>query len=160
MVAQRRSRPLRAVAVAVAIALVFVSGPSGAEDANPETDRVMAANASFYEAFRSRDMTAMDAIWSRQERVSVIHPGWAGISGRETVTTSWKAILEGNLPRIRALEPSVIFAGTSAYVICYEQVTGGLLIATNIFVREDDAWRMIHHHAGPTSAKLLQGQPA
>ena len=53
----------------------------------------------------------------------------------------------------------MIFAGSSAYVICYEKVTNGVLIATNIFVREDGAWRMIHHHAGQTSAQVLKGQP-
>ncbi len=160
MIAQRRTRPLWPLrVVAIAIALAFASGPSEAEDAKPETARVIAANTAFYKAFRSRDMTAMDAIWSRQARVSVIHPGWAGISGREAVMKSWKAILEGNPPDIRALKPSVIFAGASAYVICYEQVGSGLLIATNIFVKEEDDWRMIHHHAGPTSAKVLEGQP-
>ncbi len=160
MIAQCRIRPLRPLfTLAIAIALAFATGTSRAEDAKPEKARVIAANESFYKAFRTRDMTAMDAIWSKQKHVSVIHPGWAGISGREAVMKSWKAILEGNPPDIRALKPSVIFAGSSAYVICYEQVSNGLLIATNIFVKEDDDWRMIHHHAGPTSAKVPQGQP-
>ena len=157
MTTRRRSALLRALAVT--LALTIAPTATRADEAKAERTRVIAANAAFYEAFRNRDMAAMDAIWSRQEGVSVIHPGWDRIRGRQTVMTSWKAILSGDPPRIRAHRPSVIFAGTSAYVICYEQVTSGLLIATNIFVKESGAWRMMHHHAGPTTAKLPQGQP-
>ena len=34
-----------------------------------------------------------------------------------------------------------------AYVVCYEDVEGAFLIATNVFVHEDGTWRMAHHHA-------------
>jgi len=40
--------------------------------------------------------------------------------------------------------------------VCYEVLEGGFLAATNVFVREDGAWRMVHHQAGasppPTAA--------
>jgi len=40
-------------------------------------------------------------------------------------------------------------AGETAWVLCAEVVPGGELAATNLFVREKGAWRMVHHHASP-----------
>ncbi|NQV59631.1 MAG: DUF4440 domain-containing protein, partial [Alphaproteobacteria bacterium] len=38
-----------------------------------------------------------------------------------------------------------------AYVVCYEEIEGSHLIASNIFVHEGRRWRLIHHQAGPTA---------
>ncbi|WP_276603288.1 nuclear transport factor 2 family protein [Nannocystis pusilla] len=35
------------------------------------------------------------------------------------------------------------------YVICAQTIGDTELVATNIFVREDGEWKMVHHHAGP-----------
>ena len=37
-------------------------------------------------------------------------------------------------------------------MICFEEISGSFLIATNIFVREGGRWKMVHHQAGPTNA--------
>lgn len=34
-------------------------------------------------------------------------------------------------------------------VICAEELPGNRLTASNLFVKEDGAWRLVHHHAGP-----------
>ncbi|HEY8013978.1 MAG TPA: DUF4440 domain-containing protein, partial [Dongiaceae bacterium] len=39
----------------------------------------------------------------------------------------------------------------SAFVICYEEIEGAVLIATNLFVREGRSWKMTHHQAGPVA---------
>ena len=65
---------------------------------------------------------------------------------------SWEAIL--NHPRS---PPSPACArgpgpGDTAYVLCFEEVDGTYLLATNVFIRDGGVWRMVHHQAGPTSA--------
>ena len=42
----------------------------------------------------------------------------------------------------------------SGVVVCYEEIEGQFLIATNMFVRDGPLWKMIHHQSGPT-----QGRP-
>ncbi len=42
-----------------------------------------------------------------------------------------------------------------AIVVCYETVGQFTLVATNVFVREEGAWRMVHHQSGET--QLPQG---
>lgn len=117
-----------------------------------DMDDVLEANASFYRAFAERDMMAMEALWARRAPVACIHPGWNPLSDRESVMESWRAIL-GNqaAPRIRCANPSVFLLGGAAFVLCHEALEQGLLVATNIFVREDGRWKMVHHQAGPTA---------
>ncbi len=142
----------------VLLALVFLL-PSGvgAAEVSKAQQAVISANEAFYTAFRNRDMQAMDAIWAHNDEVAVIHPGWPSLTGRDQVMTSWRMILEdGSPPKIRSVEPKAYIYGNAAFVVCYEDVGGGFLIATNIFVFEDGAWRMVHHQAGPSPA----GAPA
>jgi ketosteroid isomerase-like protein len=120
---------------------------TGAEQA------VLDANAAFYAAFATRDMAALDDLWSRRAAVTCIHPGWNVLSGREAVIESWDAILSNpEQPRIVAGGAQVALLGDIAIVICRELVSGNPLAATNIFVREDVKWRLAHHHSGPVYA--------
>jgi hypothetical protein len=113
---------------------------------------VLKANQSFYKAFANGDHEAMDALWARNHAVSVIHPGWGGLHGRNAVMDSWRRILEGNNNNdIQCEQPVVFLAHDLAYVTCHEVFPDGQLIATNIFIWEDKTWRMVHHQAGPVN---------
>ncbi len=117
-----------------------------------ERDAVLFANEAFYRAFADRDFGAMEQVWSRQESIACIHPGWSPVIGRERVLASWRAILANpGAPAIACRRPVAFLRGDSAFVICYEEVNGAVLVATNLFAREGQAWRMTHHQAGPTA---------
>ena len=113
---------------------------------------VVAANAAFYDAFRTGDVAAMDALWARRAPVVCIHPGWPALFGRERVISSWKAIFDSGAPAIRCAAAEAHVIGEVAFVICTETLPDGQLVATNVFAREDGAWRMVHHQAGPVAA--------
>jgi ketosteroid isomerase-like protein len=127
-----------------------MSSPASQEERRP----VVAANQAFYKAFSGRDYAAMDRLWAQKSPVACIHPGWPPIFQREHVMASWRGIL-GN-PQQNAVACSderVLVNGDTAIVICTETVSGNALVATNIFVREDGEWRLIHHQAGPRPAE-------
>jgi len=112
-------------------------------------DDVLSVNEAFYDAFGAADMQAMSSIWAAEAPVSCLHPGWAPLKGREAVLSSWQGIMENpNRPRIECVESSANIYGEAAIVLCYESLQGGFLLATNMFVKEEGAWRMVHHHAG------------
>ncbi|MFQ5956035.1 MAG: nuclear transport factor 2 family protein [Kiloniellales bacterium] len=116
-----------------------------------DQDAVLFANEAFYRAFADRDLPAMEALWSRRSPVACIHPGWNALTDRAAVMESWAGIFgSGSSPKIRCLGPAAYIAGDAAFVICYEMVDDGVLVATNIFVREDGVWTMVHHQAGQT----------
>jgi ketosteroid isomerase-like protein len=121
---------------------------------------VLFANEAFYQAFADRDLAAMDSVWSREAPVTCIHPGWNLLSGREAVIDSWQAILgDADAPAITCHNPSVQVFGDLAYILCHESLGHGFLIATNIFIRENGPWRMIHHHAAPAPAPVAPQAP-
>lgn len=129
-----------------------------------QTEReVLAANHAFYEAFASRDLRAMDDLWARHAPVACVHPGWKPLRGREQVMASWSNILQGpSPPAISCAAATVHLLDDVAFVICTEHIPpGSFLAATNVFVREDAGWRLVHHHAGGIAASVEEeeGEP-
>lgn len=115
-----------------------------------ERQRVLEANRGFYKAFAQRDQATMESIWAQQAPIACVHPGWPPIIGREPVLASWRGILANPTQEtIVCSEERVLINGDMAVVLCTESIAGSLLVATNVFVREDDAWRLAHHHSGP-----------
>ena len=119
-------------------------------------EAVLFANDAFYQAFHDRDVDAMEEIWAEKTQPTCIHPGWQPLFGRQTVMKSWLAILANpGSPKIRCHNARATRIGSLAYVICYEEIDGQFLIATNIFTEEETdqgrTWRLLHHQSGPTA---------
>jgi hypothetical protein len=115
-----------------------------------ERATVLFANEALYAAFAGRDIEAMDALWSRHCPVSIIHPGWKLVTGRESVMRSWQSILcNADMPPITCHRAAANVLGDTAVVTCYEEIGGAVLAASNVFVREEGQWLLVHHQAGP-----------
>jgi len=113
-----------------------------------DEERVLAANARFYSAFAAKDADAMAAVWARRSPVACVHPGWQPLHGRDAVLASWRSILSGpGAPAISCGDAVAHVLGDTALVLCIERIPGVELIATNILIREDGEWKMVHHHA-------------
>ena len=128
-----------------------------------DTDAVLFANEAFYRAFADCDEKAMDDVWSFSEQIACLHPGWGPLFGREDVVSSWMAIIRNpDSPAIVCHDAQAHVYGDTAYVICFEEIDGNYLVATNVFIREGRVWKMVHHQAGPTSAQpnTVRQEPA
>jgi ketosteroid isomerase-like protein len=124
-----------------------------------DADAALAANLEFYRAFTARDLVAMEALWARGKPVACVHPGWPPLFGRDAVMESWRGILANpDAPRIACYDERVMLYGDTALVLCEEELGGGTLIASNLFVREDGAWKIAHHQAGQLVARARPPQ--
>ncbi len=110
---------------------------------------VLFANEAFYLAFTQKDVAAMDALWARHAPLVCVHPGWDLLTDRGEIMASWQQILRN--PR----QPGMDFHHAVAHVYpgfalvtCYEQLPGGVCVATNGFVSEQGGVRLASHHAG------------
>ena len=113
---------------------------------------VLFANDAFYRAFAERDFRAMDGVWARESAIACVHPGWGALAGRHAVMESWAALLANpRSPTPACRDPRAFVYAEAAFVICFEELAGNFLLATNVFVREKGAWRMVHHQSGPTA---------
>jgi ketosteroid isomerase-like protein len=124
-----------------------------------EADALLAANLDFYRAFATRDMASMERVWARETPVLCLHPGWTLLRGRDAVLESWRQILTNpEAPHVTCHEDQAFLFGEVGIVICEEEIDGGVLVceeelaggslaATNMFVKEQGLWRLVHHQA-------------
>jgi len=118
-----------------------------------DTEAVLFANEAFYRAFADGDARAMASVWAARDEIACLHPGWGPVFGRDEVLASWSAIFAApQPPGIACLDARARIHGDAAFVICFEQLPGGRLVATNLFAREGAVWKMIMHQAGPVAA--------
>jgi len=114
-----------------------------------DSDAVLAANLEFYRAFTAGDLAAMNVLWARRAPVACLHPGWTALNDRDAIIQSWEGILSNpDAPRVACFDEQVFLYGDVALVLCEEELASGTLAASNLFIREDDEWRIAHHHAG------------
>jgi len=125
-----------------------------------EADALLAANLEFYRAFTTHDVAAMDRVWALETPVLCLHPGWTLLRGREAVMDSWRRILAGpEAPNVRVHEDQAFLFGEVGIVTCEEELGGGWLAATNMFVKEEGTWRLVHHQASPIMTREPEERP-
>lgn len=127
-----------------------------------DADDVAAANAAFYAAIESGDVSRIEALWDDADDVACVHPGWPPLRGRSRVARSW-AVIMANTAYLQYFptDVNVAVAGDVAIVGCEHSLLarltdteGGLgetarVVATNVFRRRGDDWRLWAHHASP-----------
>jgi ketosteroid isomerase-like protein len=129
-----------------------------------EQDRrdVERVNSAFYEAFEAADLDTMRDLWLDDPETMCVHPGGHPVRGTPAISRSW-ALIMANTPYIQFIltdvETSIV--GDVASVACTENVLtgddstgpdafgGAKAVATNVFVRTPDGWRLWIHHASP-----------
>ena len=118
------------------------------------------AEAAFYEALEQADLEAMMAVWADDDDIVCVHPGGARLAGVAQVRESWRRIFaSGQTLRFRLRQQHTLNGMTLAVHSVYEQISiagearaRNPVIATNIYMRAENGWRMVVHHASPAPA--------
>ena len=127
--------------------------------------QVEAVNTAFYEAFETADLDTMQDLWLDDPETLCVHPGALPVRGTRPISRSW-ALIMANTPYIQFFltDVEVSLRGEPAdlaSVTCTENVLtgdtttgpdafgGAKAVATNVFVRTVDGWRLWIHHASP-----------
>jgi uncharacterized protein (TIGR02246 family) len=126
---------------------------------------VRAVNDAFYAALSGLDVEGMGRVWAREEWVRCIHPGSDLIEGWMAIEASWARIFGGaSWLQVVATGIEVTLAGKLAILACHENITQKqethvqvrVAVATNIYTRTSEGWRMVHHHASPAPVTVTQ----
>jgi ketosteroid isomerase-like protein len=118
------------------------------------------AETAFYEAFEKSDLDAMMEVWADEDEIVCVHPGGPRLTGTEQVREAWRQIFAGGQTlRFRLLRQHAINGMTLVVHTVYEQITTEAeararqpMIATNVYMRTENGWRMVVHHASPAPA--------
>ena len=135
---------------------------AGVADRATQQREVEQVNATFYEAFETADLDTMQDLWLDDADSLCVHPGALPVRGTGPINRSW-ALIMANTPYIQFfltdVEVSVLDGVAS--VTCTENVLtgdestgpdafgGAKAVATNVFVRTPEGWRLWIHHASP-----------
>ncbi|MEW2081981.1 MULTISPECIES: nuclear transport factor 2 family protein [unclassified Streptomyces] len=129
-----------------------------------DVELVEEANTTFYETMERGDFEELSGLWLEDD-ISCIHPGWPVLSGRGEVLRSY-ALIMANTEYIQFFltDVTVSLAGDTALVTCTENILSGgpaeesgalgplvgqLVVATNVFRRTSDGWKIWSHHGSP-----------
>jgi len=126
----------------------------------PEQEAVAQANQSFYRAFETLKIEAMEEVWAKDADIQCGHPGWRILRGWGPVMQSWKRIFE-NTPAVQftLTDVKIEVSGKLAWVTQYENLASSIegqtfsaaILTTNMFQKTADGWRMILHHGSSVS---------
>ncbi len=139
-----------------------------------DNELVERANTALYEAMERGDAAALGAMWLDSD-VSCVHPGWPVLRGRSEVLRSY-ALIMANTEYIQFFltDVEVSVLGDTALVTCTENILSGgpaeeegtlgplvgqLVVATNVFRRSGDDWKVWSHHGSPVLAERDDEDP-
>jgi len=115
------------------------------------------AEAQFYDALRDGDLDRVMAVWADDEDIVCVHPGGARVVGPQAVRAAFEAIFASGQLAVHPEHVKVVHAMGSAVhsvleridVVTVEGLRTGWIVATNVYVKTGQGWRMVAHHASP-----------
>ncbi|MBU1223174.1 MAG: nuclear transport factor 2 family protein [Gammaproteobacteria bacterium] len=124
---------------------------------DPDFSTPEAVEAAFYAAFEARSLDAMMAAWAGDDSIACIHPLAAPLNGRAAVAAGWHSMFEAagqfrvQVETVHEMREAgqVIRIVREYLIIGQETEPRPPILATNVYRRQDDGWRMVLHHASP-----------
>ncbi len=129
--------------------------PAAALFASPDD-----VEAAFYEALQRGDLDALMALWADDDEIVCVHPGGNGrLVGPAAIRASFEAIFASNgipvvpeqVHRLHQIGAAVHHLVERIEVVTPEGRQVGWVVATNVFVKTAQGWRIAAHHASPAA---------
>lgn len=147
---------VRTVAVGVSVALLGSGGVVA--QTQPEIDSIKEANQGFYAAISARNAEAVERVWDHgTQAFNIFAVSKAPMLGWQAVKAGYDDLFKRFLEiSVDMPTPSIRQNGDSAVVVGVEtqkarlqsgDYVTALLPATNIFMRQNGQWLMVHHHS-------------
>lgn len=113
--------------------------------------------AQFYEALREADLDKLMALWAEDEEVVCVHPGGPRVVGTRAIRVAFEAVFaNGGIPvqpdrvrRVHSLAAAVHSVVERVTLATAEGTRTGSVLATNVYLKTSQGWRIVMHHASP-----------
>ena len=120
--------------------------------------------AAFYEALQQGDIEKLMACWADEDEVVCVHPGGPRVVGTLAIRAAFDAIFSNGSIRAVPQQIRKVESLTSVVHNVLERIevlTGGgpahaYVLATNVYHRTAQGWRMVAHHASPGTPQEAQ----
>jgi len=113
--------------------------------------------ASFYEALQMGDIEKLMACWADEDEIVCIHPSGPRLVGLGAIRSAFDAIFANGsirvqpqaVRKIESLASVVHNVRERIEVLTDEGPREAYVIATNVYHKTAQGWRMVAHHASP-----------
>ncbi|WP_300653491.1 nuclear transport factor 2 family protein [Hydrogenophaga sp.] len=115
------------------------------------------AEAAFYDALQHADIERLMACWADEDDIVCVHPGGPRLVGHAAVRSAFEAMfangsVQATPEKVRRLDAgacSVHSVVERVAVMSDDGLQHAWVVATNVYAKTAQGWRMVAHHASP-----------
>ena len=120
--------------------------------------------AAFYEALQSGDLEKLMACWADEDDIVCVHPGGGRVVGAAAIRATFDAMFSNGTIRAQAEKVRKVDAMSASVHNVLERIEllteegprHAYVIATNVYHKTAQGWRMVAHHASPGTPREMQ----
>jgi ketosteroid isomerase-like protein len=118
----------------------------------------------FYEALQQADIDKLMGTWSDDDDITCVHPGGPRVIGAAAIRASFEAIFGNGAVNAQPEKVRRVTSHSSAVHSVLERVEvmskegpqSAWVIATNVYLKTAQGWRLVAHHASPATPREMQ----
>ena len=118
----------------------------------------------FYEAMQQGDIEKLMSVWADEDEIACVHPGGPRLVGPVAIRASFETMFANgsidarpdNVRRLLLPGTAVHHVVERVHVMTDEGPQVAWVIATNIYMKAVQGWRLVLHHASPGLSSELQ----
>ena len=119
---------------------------------------------AFYEALHNADLEQLMACWADEDEIVCVHPGGPRLVGAQAIRGAFEAMFaQGSIRatpervrRIEALGAAVHNVLERVELVTAEGTQRAWVVATNVYLKTAQGWRLAAHHASPGRAEVAE----
>ncbi|WP_332776816.1 YybH family protein [Polaromonas sp.] len=120
--------------------------------------------AAFYEALQSGDIDKLMACWADEDDIVCVHPGSSRLVGAGAIRAAFDAMFANGSIQVRPEKVRKVESMSSSVHSVLERIVvmtedgprHAYVIATNVYQKTAQGWRMVAHHASPGTPREVQ----
>jgi ketosteroid isomerase-like protein len=117
--------------------------------------------AAFYEAMQLGDIDKLMACWADEDDIVCVHPGGPRLVGALAIRSGFEAMFSHgtirahieHVRRVQTLSVSIHSVLERVEVLTANGPAQAYVIATNVYLKTAQGWRLVAHHASPGTAQ-------
>ena len=118
----------------------------------------------FYEALQRGDIEQLMAVWTDDDEIVCVHPGGPRVVGHAAIRSTFEQIFANGtvdafpekVRRLQTLGCAVHSVLERVAVMTDEGPQSAWVVATNVYVKAAQGWRLAAHHASPGTPSEVQ----
>ena len=124
--------------------------------------------AAFYDALQNGDIDKLMACWADEDDIVCVHPGGPRVVGLTAIRATFESMFSNGtvrawperLRKVETLGSAVHHLVERVEVLTPQGPRQAWVIATNVYHKTAQGWRLVAHHASPGAVHAVTEPPA